>query len=63
MRVPLDIVLIACNANVGGAATAVAMCIAKKWTHLVNAALLVASLGYIVGNPIAFATLGVLQRM
>jgi len=63
LRVPLDIVLIACNANVGGAATAVAMCIAKKWTHLVNAALLVASLGYIVGNPIAFATLGVLQRM
>ena len=49
LRVPLDIVLIACNANVGGAATAVAMCIAKKWTHLVNAALLVASLGYIVG--------------
>lgn len=60
-ELPLPIVLIACNANVGGAATAVAMCIAKKWTHLINAALLVASLGYIIGNPIAFAVFNVLK--
>jgi uncharacterized membrane protein len=59
-RIPLDVMLVACNANVGGAATAVAMCIAKEWTHLVNPALLVASLGYVIGNPVAFAVLKVL---
>ena len=63
LGIPLPVMLVACNANVGGAATAVAMCIQKRWTHLVNAALLVASLGYVVGNPISFAVLGILQAM
>ena len=63
LGIPLPVMLVACNANVGGAATAVAMCIQKRWTHLVNAALLVASLGYVVGNPISFAVLGMLQAM
>ena len=63
LGIPRQVMLVACNANVGGAATAVAMCIQKKWTHLVNAALLVASLGYIIGNPVSFVVLGILRTM
>ena len=63
LGIPHQVMLVACNANVGGAATAVAMCIQKRWTHLVNAALLVASLGYVVGNPISFLVLGILKMM
>jgi len=63
LRIPLDVMLIACNSNVGGAATAVAMCISKKWNHLLQPALLVASLGYIIGNPIGLAMAKVLTHM
>lgn len=63
LGIPRQVMLVACNANVGGAATAVAMCIQKRWTHLVNAALLVASLGYVVGNPISFLVFGILKAM
>lgn len=63
LRIPLDVMLIACNANVGGAATAVAMCISKKWNHLLQPALLVASLGYIIGNPIGLAMARLLTQM
>lgn len=61
--IPLDVMLIACNANVGGAATAVAMCISKRWNHLLQPALLVASLGYIIGNPIGLAMAKVLTQI
>lgn len=62
-RLPLDVMLVACNANVGGAATAVAMCISKKWNHLLQPALLVASVGYIIGNPIGLAMARVLANL
>ncbi len=63
LGIPHQVMLVACNANVGGAATAVAMCIQKGWTHLVNPALLVASLGYVIGNPVSFLVLGILKAM
>lgn len=63
LKIPLDVMLIACNANVGGAATAVAMCISKKWNHLLQPALLVASLGYIIGNPIGLAMAKLLAQI
>ena len=63
MKIPLDIMLIACNANVGGAATAVAMCISKRWNHLVNQALLIACFGYIIGSPCGLAMARLLQNI
>lgn len=54
-RIPLRTMLIACNANVGGAATAVAMTVSKKWTDLFQPALLVASFGYVIANACGFA--------
>ena len=63
MKIPLDVMLIACNANVGGAATAVAMCISKQWNHLVNQALLMACFGYIIGSPCGIAMARLLQTI
>ena len=40
----------ASNANIGGPTTAAAMAIAKGWNHMVVPAMLVGSLGYILGN-------------
>lgn len=53
--VPLRTMLIACNANVGGAATAVAMAVSKKWNDLFQPALLAASFGYVIANACGFA--------
>lgn len=50
LRLPTDTVLIASNANVGGPATAVAMAQARGWTHLVQPAMLLGSLGYCIGT-------------
>mmetsp|Transcript_11183 Transcript_11183/g.22344 ORF Transcript_11183/g.22344 Transcript_11183/m.22344 type:complete len:448 (+) Transcript_11183:726-2069(+) len=53
--VPLRTMLIACNANVGGAATAVGMAVSKKWKDLFQPALLAASFGYVIANACGFA--------
>ena len=42
--------MVASNANVGGPTTSAAMAIAKGWTALVGPALLVGTLGYVLGN-------------
>lgn len=42
--------IIASNANVGGPTTAASMAIAKGWDELVGPALLIGSLGYVIGN-------------
>lgn len=47
---PLEEIIVASNANVGGPTTAAAMAIAKGWTVLVGPALLVGTLGYVIGN-------------
>lgn len=46
----LEEIIIASNANVGGPTTAAAMAIAKGWDALVIPALLVGTLGYVIGN-------------
>lgn len=46
LRLPMQAVLIASNANVGGPATAAAMASAKGWQHMVQPAVLTGSLGY-----------------
>lgn len=46
----IEEIMIASNANVGGPTTSAAMAIAKGWTGLVGPALLVGTLGYVLGN-------------
>lgn len=50
LKFPLEEILVASNASVGGPTTAAAMAIAKGWTLLVGPALLVGTLGYVLGN-------------
>ncbi|WP_425538475.1 DUF819 family protein [Microaceticoccus formicicus] len=46
----LEEIIIASNANVGGPTTAAAMAVSKGWTELIVPALLVGTLGYVIGN-------------
>lgn len=46
----IEEIMVASNANVGGPTTSAAMAIAKGWTALVGPALLVGTLGYVLGN-------------
>ena len=46
----LEDMIIASNANIGGPTTAAAMAIAKGWDLLIVPALLVGTLGYVIGN-------------
>ena len=46
----LEEIIIASNANVGGPTTSAAMAIAKGWDKLIVPALLVGTLGYVIGN-------------
>lgn len=45
-------VLVASNANVGGPATAAAMASSKGWHDLVQPAVLMGCLGYVLGTPL-----------
>lgn len=49
-RFNLEDLIIASNANVGGPTTAAAMAISKGWFDLVGPALLVGTLGYVLGS-------------
>lgn len=46
----IEEILIASNANVGGPTTAAAMAVSKGWVELIIPALLVGTLGYVLGN-------------
>ncbi len=46
----LEEIIIASNANIGGPTTAAAMAISKGWVELVTPAILVGTLGYVIGN-------------
>lgn len=46
----LETIIIASNANIGGPTTAAGMAIAKGWNKLVGPALLVGTLGYVIGT-------------
>lgn len=50
LKFNIEEMIIASNANIGGPTTAAAMAIAKGWNILVIPALLVGTLGYILGN-------------
>ncbi len=55
LRLPMQSVLIASNANVGGPATAAAMASSKGWQHLIQPALLTGCFGYAIANWIGLA--------
>ena len=46
----LEEIIVASNANIGGPTTAAAMAISKGWGELVTPAILVGTLGYVIGN-------------
>ncbi|MDY0404315.1 DUF819 family protein [Virgibacillus sp. 179-BFC.A HS] len=50
LKVDLEEILLASNANIGGPTTAAAMAIAKGWRDLVGPIIVVGTLGYIIGN-------------
>lgn len=52
---PMQVVLTASNANIGGPATAAAMAASRGWPHMVRPAMLTGSLGYAVGTAIGCA--------
>ncbi|CAI7888391.1 unnamed protein product [Closterium sp. NIES-54] len=64
LNIPLDILMVASNANVGGPATAAAMASARNWPQLVRPAVLLGTFGYTIGTAIAFLLgINVLQPM
>lgn len=46
----LEEIIIASNANIGGPTTAAAMAVSKNWTKLVAPAMLIGTLGYVLGT-------------
>ncbi|KAI5078387.1 hypothetical protein GOP47_0006058 [Adiantum capillus-veneris] len=63
-KLPIPVVLVASNANIGGPTTAAAMASCRGWNSLVKPALLVGTLGYIIGTGIGcLLGLHVLRRI
>jgi len=52
LRLPVEELLVASNANIGGAGTAAAFASERGWLTLIMPAVLVGSVGYIIANPI-----------
>ena len=50
LKFSLEEIIISSNANIGGPTTAAAMAIAKGWNSLIVPAILVGTLGYVLGN-------------
>lgn len=50
LKFSLEEIIISSNANIGGPTTAAAMAIAKGWNGLIFPAILVGTLGYVLGN-------------
>lgn len=49
-KFPIEEIIIASNANVGGPTTAAAMAVSQGWVDLIVPGLLVGILGYVIGN-------------
>ena len=50
LKYNLEDAIIASNANIGGPTTAAGMAISQGWTALVGPAMLIGTMGYVVGN-------------
>ena len=62
LRVPLEELLLAVNATLGGPPTAAAMAISKEWSRLVLPALLAGIWGYVIATPIGLALVSAFGR-
>ena len=58
----LEEAIIASNANIGGPTTAAAMAISKGWFELVGPAMMIGTLGYVIGNYFGLLVGGFLGR-
>lgn len=61
-RLPLEELLVAVNANLGGAPSAAAMAISAGWPRLVLPGVLVGIWGYVIGTPIGVLVVEWLRR-
>jgi len=61
--IPLRILAVCSNANIGGPATAAAFASAKGWTELIQPSMLVGSLGYAVGTTVGLAVSQALRAL
>ena len=62
LRLDLEELLIAVNANIGGAPSAAAMAISTGWQRLVLPGILVGIWGYVIGTPIGVMVVEMLLR-
>lgn len=63
LRLPVKLLLLASNANIGGASTAAAFAATFGWRHLIGGAVLVGTLGYLVGTPVGLLIFGVARNL
>jgi len=63
LRLNLEDLLLAVNANVGGPPTAAAMAVSKGWSRAVLPAILVGIWGYVIGTVVGVAVTEVLRRL
>lgn len=62
LKLSLEEMVVAVNANLGGAPTAAAVAISAGWPRLILPGLLVGIWGYVVGTPIGIIVLELLRR-
>ncbi|MSU33592.1 MAG: DUF819 family protein [Pedosphaera sp.] len=62
LRLNLEELLLAVNANLGGAPSAAAMAIGAGWSRLVLPGILVGIWGYVIGTPIGVLVVELLRR-
>ena len=62
LRLSLEEMIVAVNANLGGAPTAAAVAISAGWPRLILPGLLVGIWGYVVGTPIGIILVELLKR-
>lgn len=63
LRLPTRALLLASNANVGGASTAAAFAAAFGWRTLIPGAVILGTIGYLIGTPVGLAIFAVAQRL
>lgn len=63
LRLNLEDLLLAVNANVGGPPTAAAMAVSKGWSRAVLPAILVGIWGYVIGTVVGVAVTEALRRL
>lgn len=63
LRLPLEEMVLAVNANLGGAPSAAAMAISAGWPRLVLPGILVGIWGYVIGTPVGVLVVETIRRL